>query len=205
MTDQFGLYFGAFALIVASLSPLLVWWFTRRAALADRKDEHERQDAIAEKAAEVADVAAETARLLAARQDEIADQAAEAARLLVKSNEKIASVAAKLGEETTASLNQIHTLVNSNLAEAKHKELNATRAMLKAKLEVIDMKAERGQDASAEDIVSISEIEQRILDLAREVASTEVITKNAMAQKAKDNADTANKSGEQVVADEVGK
>jgi hypothetical protein len=49
--DNVPLLFAAFALIAASLSPVVVWFFTRRATIADRKEEREHQDRIAAQAA----------------------------------------------------------------------------------------------------------------------------------------------------------
>lgn len=210
--DNVPLLFAALALITASLSPVVVWFFTRRATIADRTAEHKRQDKVAAQTAEaarlleqkqnqiaaqaaeaarllvekqdqIAEVAAGAARLLAARQDEIASQAAEAARLLVESNAKVASAAARVGAETAASLGQIHTLVNSNLTDAQHRELDATRAQLKAMRKVIDMKAERGQDASVDDIASVAAVERRILDLARDLTHKEAMTQVASDEK----------------------
>jgi len=207
-SDNVPLLFAAFALIAASLSPVVVWIFTRRATIADRDEEHRRQDAVAAKAAEaaallaqkqdeiaaqaaeaarllnarqneVAEIAAEAAKLLAKRQNEIAAQAAEAARLLVASNDKIATAAAEVGAETKASLNQIHTLVNSNLTTAQKHELEATKVLLVALRELMAVKEDRGIHISNESIAQIADVEQHIDELARDLAHKNNITEVA--------------------------
>ncbi len=106
----------------------------------------ERQDAVAHKADLVAVQAAEAAKLLLERQDAVADQAAVAAELLVVANERVA----KSAEEQAGKLDQIHTLVNSNMTASMQGELDATVAQAVLLEEVIEMRREAGKEPSPE-------------------------------------------------------
>jgi hypothetical protein len=187
MNENPAVLFAAAALIVAAISPLLTGFFARRALVNDRAEEHKRQDEKAQEAKKAADkllrrqdeiagMAAEAATLLQKRQAEVAEQAKVAAALLIESNEKIAATAAATSRATAASLNAIHTLVNSNLTEAQNRELDATRAMLAAMREVMTLKEARGAEISPATIAAIETVEKRIAILAHDLSHKEVVT-----------------------------
>lgn len=97
--------------------------------------------------------------------------AAKTAKVLLASNQAVAEVASAFRQETATSLKQIHTLVNSNLTAAQHRELDASRAMLAAMREVIILKEDRGISIAHEAIDAVDRAEKRINELARELNS----------------------------------
>ena len=135
------------ALVVAVIGPLILTWLTGRQRAHEKKQDWERQDA----------VAAEAAR----QQKEVADQAAEAARLLVKQNELVAETA----RQTHDKLEVIRVDVNSNMTAAMQAELDATireHAMMK---EVITLKEAAGSRPTEEARVAVKATEDRIAEL----------------------------------------
>jgi len=67
------------------------------------------------------------------REDEVARKAEEAARLLLAANERVAKTAAV----TNGKLDQIHTLVNSNMTAAMRETLSATIEKLALMREIV--------------------------------------------------------------------
>lgn len=86
-----------------------------------------------------------------ARQDVIADR-----------QEKAAAIA-------NARLQEIHTLVNSNLTDALGRELAATQAMLVTMREVVALKRERGFEANPESLQAIEMTATRVAALQRDL------------------------------------
>ncbi len=141
------------AVVIASLattvvSPLVLWWV----AHATRRQEWTRQDQVA------------------ARTREVAEQAAKAAKLLIASNEQIAQVqretasaAVRATAETSAKLDQIHTLVNSNMTAAMTNELDATIRTAAMMRELIEVKRAAGLEPTA-DVLALVETTQAKVD-----------------------------------------
>lgn len=97
------------------------------------------------------------------RQDKVAAQAAEAARLLVSSNRQISERLEESNASTEQRLDQIHTLVNSNLTVAMQSETTATASHLTALqrerlllLEIIALKRSQGLDPSEEAMAALA-------------------------------------------------
>lgn len=109
----------------------------------------------------------------------------EVARRLLRSNADVARQAKVAHAETTSALNAIHTLVNSNLTSAQHRELDASRAMLAAMREVITLKEDRGVPVAPETIDAVKRAEMRIAELARDLIHKQQQTDIADAQRDK--------------------
>lgn len=101
-----------------------------------------------------------------ARQDVVAAKAAEAAELLLASNEKVAK-AAKVTDEK---LDVIHTLVNSNMTAAMKSELDAITRELAMMQEVVELKRTAGKEPSTAALSSIESTKDKIKELQVEVA-----------------------------------
>ena len=86
----------ATAILTGTVSPILVGWFAAKRDRRNKKEDYDRQDVVAAKAA-------------------------EAAILLLAANERVAKTAAV----TNQKLDVIHTLVNSNMTAAMQAELDA--------------------------------------------------------------------------------
>jgi hypothetical protein len=88
------------------------------------------------------------------RQDDVAKRVAEAAVLLVES-----------GKTTNTKLDEIHTLVNSNMTESMQAELAATVRELATLQEVVHLKESTGQSPSDDTRVAIQVAKGRIAEL----------------------------------------
>ena len=97
-----------------------------------------------------------------ARQDNVAAKAAVAAQLLVDSNKKVAVVAAELGKETIGKLDQIHTLVNSQMTAAMTDALDADQRTLAMMRELVDVKRKIGEEPTQQSLDAISAVEAKI-------------------------------------------
>jgi hypothetical protein len=117
---------------------------------------------------------------------QVADQAARAAQLLIESNQRIAEQARITGLSTMTRLDEIHTLVNSNMTAAQERELAATRAMLVSMREVISLKEDRGIPVSDETNVIIAEVEKRIKEMANDLRYKKQQTDLANLQRQRD-------------------
>jgi len=96
-----------------------------------------------------------------AREDAVAAKAEEAAKLLLASNERVADNA----KVTNGKLDQIHTLVNSNLTASMKGELEATIAKLVV-LKKLAGRDERDKvDVSESDLKDIRDTEARIAEM----------------------------------------
>lgn len=137
------------------LSPAILAYITGRQRRHEKLEDYARQDLVAERVTEAAD-----------KTREVAHQAAEAARLLVASNLVAAETAAAATALTNGKLDQIHTLVNSNMTAAMQAELDATRALLAMMREFRDFKATAGKPASRQALAAIEETERKVGELA---------------------------------------
>jgi hypothetical protein len=89
---------------------------------------------------------------------------------LIQTNAAIADEAHKTRVETTARLDAIHTLVNSNLTAAQERELSMARALVISMGEVISLKEDRGIPIAKKTRDVIRELENRIEDMAADLA-----------------------------------
>jgi len=165
-------------------APLILAHRTEKMHRDDRLADYERQDLVAAKAAqaardlaesqrEIAQVAAEAARLLLAKQEEtvraqqdVAAQAAEAARLLLANNERVA----RTQTETNGKLDVIHTLVNSNMTAAMQSEFDAVTRELAMMREVASLKQAAGHKPDAATLAAIEATEARLHELDANLA-----------------------------------
>jgi len=70
---------------------------------------------------------------------------------------------------TAETLRTIHLLVNSNLMSAQRRELESTRGLLAAMQEVIEVKRSLGIAVKPETLVTVSQVDTRVIELAREL------------------------------------
>jgi hypothetical protein len=102
------------------------------------------------------------------RQDEVASRAADVAAKLLDSNERAVhavEAAALVAEQTNGTVNVIHTLVNSNMTEAKQEALDAKRETL-----VMLRSVTAGREATAEEAAAMAAIENKIVELEAQLA-----------------------------------
>lgn len=97
------------------------------------------------------------------REDQVAAKAAKAAQDLIDSNKKIAEVAEENATKTFEQLNQIHTLVNSNMTAAMEDALASKLAHLVALEQVLVMQRETDEPVSE----TLREIQDTKEDIAR--------------------------------------
>lgn len=147
------------AAITSTIAPILLGYFTYRQRRQEKRDEYERTDAVAAKA------------------EEVAQQAAEAARLLIESNKEVATIARQAAAKTSAAsaktdgkLDEIHTLVNSNMTAAMQGELLATERELAMMAEVIDLKRAQGQQPTVEVLAALEVTKARVVELLTTLA-----------------------------------
>jgi hypothetical protein len=162
------------ALIVAvpaMASPLLMAWLQNRHAAAKEDRDHERQDAVAERAEEVA-------RLLLERQEAVKAAAEKTARLLKENNRAVAETAA----ETHSQLKVIHTLVNSSMTAAIQAEHDATVRELAMMREVIALNNAAGREPSREALAAVDATEQKIDELKLSLSDRTKQAKLAVSQ-----------------------
>ncbi len=126
-----------FAVLVTSLiSPMVLSHFTNKARTAEKKLDWEREDLVAEKAA-------------------------EAATLLLAANERVAETA----KVTNGKLDQIHTLVNSNMTAAMRAELEATIEKLKLMRQIVARDKADNIKVLPEALKAIKNVEAKIGEL----------------------------------------
>ena len=115
----------------------------------------------AKKADEVAQEAAKAATRLSDSQKDAAKKAAEVADKLLTTNKEAATHA----KNQTEKLDEIHTLVNSNLTAAKQGELSAYRSNLVLMKEMMEMRRVAGTEPSAELLLEMRTLETKIAEL----------------------------------------
>jgi hypothetical protein len=109
----------------------------------------------------------------------IAKQSMRVGRELLESNNAIYLQASKANFDTTRALASIHTLVNSNLAAAQQRELDATRRDLASLQEVVSLKESQGLPVSVESLTVIEEVKARIAEMTSAATHTEEQTELA--------------------------
>lgn len=132
-------------------SPLLLSVLTNRHAVFKQQMDYARQDEVARKADEVA------ANLLA-RQTESTRAQEKVASLLINSNAKMVDTAQRHEDK----LDQIHTLVNSNMTAQMQKELDSALSNLVLLDEIVELRHEAGKEAKAETLTAIEKTKARI-------------------------------------------
>jgi len=95
------------------------------------------------------------------REDEVARKAEEAARLLLAANERVAKTAAV----TNGKLDQIHTLVNSNMTAAMRETLAATIEKLSLMRQIVDRDKADNIKVLPEALQAIRDVEIKIGEL----------------------------------------
>lgn len=164
------LWVALIAIFTSITAPLLLAYVNNRAQRkakvedaaelrAAKLEDYARQDKVAREAREVAVNAEKTARLLLGNQQATAAAADEVARL----------AAVNAGKADTK-LDQIHTLVNSQMTAAKQAELDQTRAMLIVLKRITAIAALRGERADPDDLEAIRRTVSRIKELETELA-----------------------------------
>lgn len=113
------------------------------------------------------------------RQDKVAAQAAEAARLLVASNEHIAFQ----NIDTQHRLQEIHTLVNSNLTKAMQDRLVATMGQVALTKEIIRINRSGGIEPDKDELVSLQNLEEVVRGLKESMQERTEATQKAEAQR----------------------
>jgi len=179
-------FIAGIAAVSAVLSSAMLSWLQGRNTRAERAQDYARQDQVAadlqKRQDEVAEKAAEAAELLATAQKASADKAAEAAALLLKSNEKVANTAAKTAQVTSDKLDVIHTLVNSNMTAAMQSELDARRIALAQMLEIVELKRGNKLEPTKEVLEAIGSLKGKINELEAQLkdrlSQSDAIAKN---------------------------
>jgi type II secretory pathway pseudopilin PulG len=123
--------------IISIVSPILVSFLQNRTRRQEKAEDYARQDAVAQKAA-------------------------EAAKLLLAANERVAANAV----QTMSKLDDIHTLVNSNLTTAMRAELDATTRELAVMSELIDLKRASGHEPSVDAMAAIKATKAKVSELS---------------------------------------
>lgn len=101
--------------------------------------------------------------------DDYARQDVVAARLIA-SNDEIATTAKATAEKLGGQLQQIHTLVNSNLTAEMQARLEATRGQLVLMTEVIDLKRVAGHEPTEDASILLGKTKSTIAELEATLA-----------------------------------
>jgi hypothetical protein len=168
-------YVSGFAMITAIAAPWIMAGQLNRNNRKVKEEDYRRSDAVAARAAD-------DYKALLGKQEEVAAQAREAARLLAAST-KEAQESAHL---TEAKLDQIHTLVNSNLTAAIVDQLDARKTMLTLLLETVESKKLVGSKPSPETLEVIAATKIKVAELEAQVADRMQQTNLASAKLAVD-------------------
>jgi hypothetical protein len=144
-------------------APVLLLIFNNRAQRSLKKQDWDRQDAVAAQAAEAA-------RLLLARQETIAAKAREAAGLLVESNERVADAARAATQETNGKLDVIHKLVDGHMTESMQSEHDATKRELVLLLHVVELNKAMNRDPGIDALAEIEATRKKIAELGAKLA-----------------------------------
>lgn len=142
------------AVITALVAPSLLAVFQQYFRRQEKQQDWDRQDKVAEQAAQAA-------QLLLERQTISARKVDEAASLLKENNKAVAVTAA----ETQGQLRQIHTLVNSNMTAAMQSEMDQREIALALMNEVIDLKKSSGIQPSTETKATLEQMAASIDEL----------------------------------------
>jgi hypothetical protein len=156
-------------------SPIVMAWLTNRNARQMREEDYARQDVVAARLTRRQDEAE-------AKAAEVAAQAAVAAQLLVDSNHKQEEIA----KTQNAKLDQIHSLVNSNLTAAMQDQLDTRISNLALLVEAGDAKKAAGLPQNEETLGAIYQTRIKIDELTAKLADRKKQTLQAAAQLAVD-------------------
>lgn len=146
----------AIVALPATVTPLLLAAISGRAAARAKQQDYDRQDVVAAQ--------------LIARQDLVTEQARQTARTLLASNDRIAVVARETADRLGGKLEQIHTLVNSNLTAEMNGRLIATKGQLAGLREVVELKRLAGHKPTEDALEAIIAIEKVIGELETTLA-----------------------------------
>lgn len=202
-TVQLALIVAIPTLLTGFVAPVIALWLSNRgkatdAALAaklraeEKRADWARQDAVAEKQAILAAQQIATAESAARRVDQVAKQAKEAAELLVVRQDASAfqqQEQSAIMRATSAKVDVVHGLVNSQYTAALQSEMDATVALLAVLEELVGMKTVQGQPVEQTTKDAISATKRKIGELR--------ITLNERQAQAK----TADKATAQIAAD----
>lgn len=167
---------------LSAMAPLVNLILTSRTRSREKKEDWRRQDQVAEQAARAAKLLLESQTKMFQRQAEVADQAAKAAKLLLAAQAETTSQNA----ETQGKLNQIHTLVNSNLTKEMQDRLIAINAQVFLTKEVMRLNRLNKLEPDAGAVASLKKLEEASANLsstlterltATAVANTEILEK----------------------------
>lgn len=176
------------ALVVSIISPLIVSIISNRQRRNEQLEDYTRRSMVATRAEEterlllerqniIAEKVQEAANLLAIQQRAVSEKAEETASLLLESNERVAKSALL----TNGKLDQIHTLVNSNMTAAMTAVLDAREISLQLMKEVSALKAAAGRPPSKSSISAINQAQKKVskikADLAHRLKQTEISEK----------------------------
>jgi hypothetical protein len=145
-------------LIVAVAGPCLLAYLNGRQIRKGKEQDWERQDAVADQAAEAAKLLADAQERTIKRTDEVARKVEESTLVTDAKLDDIQH----LGEET-------HMLVNSNMTAAKQDRVDAMEAQLVSLNELTAMRQAVGQDPSSRAIATTKTLEAKIADAKAEI------------------------------------
>jgi hypothetical protein len=107
-----------------------------------------------------------------ARQDAVAEQAAKAAKLLLDAQaaqkartDQVAKVAAQQSASVALQLQDIHTLVNSDMTAARQELLDQTRILLGIYERTIQADKDAGRTPRPEDVEALSDARAKVEEL----------------------------------------
>ncbi len=170
----------AISAAAAALSPIIQARLVGKQRALEREEDFARQDAVAKKADEVAIQAANAARLLRDAQ-QVTIQATEK---VAEATKEVARTAAISAAETHTQLNQIHTMVNSNLTAAWQSDLDQAKATLAVMREMAALKRSSGVDITPESLAAVASTEARIAELEATLADRLLQMKSVEAEAA---------------------
>ena len=146
--DTWALIFAAAALIVASVSPLIVGWFSRQWHLADLKRREKK------------------ANDLAIHDGEVAKEALRIAKQLLEQNKSLnADTAAKAAQMTKVG----DDLSNGIITLSMQRELDATQMAMLSIQRVIDLKRDNGITVEPETYHSLTAMEEQYKTLSAKI------------------------------------
>jgi hypothetical protein len=157
-------WIGIFVIWVLAPAPaIIVALIERRTRARERAEDIARQDQVARKADETASLLQASQRLTIEKADEVAAVAAQVARSVAAATKADVS-------ETHAQLKQIHTLVNSDMTAARQGELNQARLTLVMLRRIVALTEAAGRDITSAELSEIERTEQRIAELEAIIA-----------------------------------
>jgi hypothetical protein len=103
------------------------------------------------------------------RQDAVAAKAAEAAQLLLAANERVARQTREASQLTNGKLNQIHELVNSTMTGQMEEAHAALAQQLVLMREVLSLNKAAGRKPSAGALEAIETIQHKVIELGEKL------------------------------------